>query len=158
MNRGPATLAGHRHGIDMSEPHSSRQRLTAARIEVEQQQRPLEFRLITRLLGYTRPYARLRNWLFVLVIIRSIQLPALTWVLAAVIRGPIAAADTTGVVLGAIGFALLAISTQIVMHFRQRFALELGERVVYDLRNELFAHVQRMPMSWFHGTKVGRVI
>lgn len=142
----------------MSEPHSSRQRLTAARIEVEQQQRPLEFRLITRLLGYTRPYARLRNWLFVLVIIRSIQLPALTWVLAAVIRGPIAAADTTGVVLGAIGFALLAISTQIVMHFRQRFALELGERVVYDLRNELFAHVQRMPMSWFHGTKVGRVI
>jgi ATP-binding cassette subfamily B protein len=44
------------------------------------------------------------------------------------------------------------------MHFRQRLALELGEAVVCDLRNALFAHIQRMPMSWFHRTKVGRII
>jgi ATP-binding cassette subfamily B protein len=44
------------------------------------------------------------------------------------------------------------------MHYRQRWALELGEYVVGDLRNALFAKFQQMPMSWYHGTKVGRVI
>ncbi len=124
----------------------------------EARQRPLRFSLIARILGYTRPYAGLRNWLFLAVVLRSLQLPALTWLLAAVIRGPIAGKDAGGVWLGAVAFTALALSTQVVMHFRQRLCLELGERVVFDLRNALFAHLQRMPLSWFHGTKVGRVI
>jgi ATP-binding cassette subfamily B protein len=61
-------------------------------------------------------------------------------------------------VWGAVGFAALALFTQIVMHYRQRLALELGESVVCDLRNALFAHLQTLPMKWFHRTKVGRVI
>ncbi len=44
------------------------------------------------------------------------------------------------------------------MHFRQRLALELGEAVVYDLRNEIFAHLQPLPMSFFNRTKLGRII
>ncbi|OHB76355.1 MAG: sugar ABC transporter [Planctomycetes bacterium RBG_16_64_10] len=132
--------------------------LTAGRHDEEHPERPLDFRLIARLWQFTRPYGWLRNWLVVLVIVRSLQLSALTWVLAAVIRGPIARAETLGVVWGAIGFALLAVSTQVVLHYRQRYALELGERVVFDLRNALFQHMQRMPMSWFHGTRIGRII
>jgi ATP-binding cassette subfamily B protein len=90
--------------------------------------------------------------------VRAIQLPALTWVLASVIRGPVANRDVTGVMYGAVGFALLAISTQIVMHFRQRLALDLGESVVSNLRTQLFCHMQRMPMRWFHTNRIGRVI
>ncbi len=44
------------------------------------------------------------------------------------------------------------------MHFRQRLALELGESVVSDLRTQLFEHMQRMPMRWFHTNRIGRVI
>lgn len=126
--------------------------------EEEATQRPLDFRLISRILSYTRPYPRLRFWLFVTVILRSIQLPALTWAIAAVINGPISRGDYQGIAWGAVGFFLLAVSTQVVMHYRQRLALELGEFVVTDLRNALFAHIQQMPMRWFHKTKVGRVI
>lgn len=124
----------------------------------EAHQRPLDFRLIMRLMESTRNYARLRNWLVILVIFRSFQLPGLTWVLTAVMTGPVATGDYNGVWIGAVVFLLLAISTQVVMHYRQRYALELGEAVVHDLRNALFAHVERMPMSFFHRTKVGRVI
>ena len=120
--------------------------------------RPLDFRLISRLMGFMRPYARQRNWLVVAAALRAFQLPGLTWVLAAVIHGPIDRGDTVGVVWGAIAFAALAIFTQITMHFRQRLALEIGEAVVFDLRNAIFAHLQRMPMSYFHKTKVGRII
>ncbi len=126
--------------------------------ENEPRQRPLDFRLILRLFEATRSYGRRRHLLLAAVITRAIQLPALTWVLAAVIRGPVADHDIQGVIRGSIGFALLAISTQLVMHFRQRLALELGENVVTDLRNKLFRHMQSMPMRWFHTNRVGRVI
>jgi len=120
--------------------------------------RPLDFRLIARLMGYMQRYSRQRNWLLVAVVLRAIQLPSLSWVLAAVINGPIQRGDVNGVAWGAVAFAGLAIFTQVTMHFRQRYALELGEAVVFDLRNAIFAHLQRMPMSYFHKTKVGRII
>jgi ATP-binding cassette subfamily B protein len=44
------------------------------------------------------------------------------------------------------------------LHFRQRLALDLGEHVVSDLRNQMFAHLQRMPMSFFTRTKLGRIM
>src|SRR5687768_876496 len=107
---------------------------------------------------YTQPYAAKRNWLLVLVLMRAIQLPALTWIVAAVIDGPIQRENVSGVMWGAAGFAVLALSTQLVMHFRQRLALELGESVVCDLRNAMFEHLQQMPMGWYNRTKVGRII
>lgn len=118
----------------------------------------MDFRLIARLMDATRAYGSKRFWLLVVVVIRAVQLPALTWVLAAVIRGPVANRDVEGVVQGSIGFALLAISTQLVMHYRQRLALDMGESVVSDLRTRLFCHMQRMPMRWFHTNRIGRVI
>ncbi len=124
----------------------------------EEEQHPLEMRLILRLLEYTRRYASKRNWLVLLVVLRSIQLPGLTWLTAAMITGPVQSHDVRGVTLGVLAFTALALSTQLVMHFRQRLALELGEAVVYNLRNDVFEQLQRLPMSFFHQTKLGRII
>jgi ATP-binding cassette subfamily B protein len=128
------------------------------RSDAEADKRPLDAGLIMRLYRYTQPHARKRNGLLLMVVLRSVQLPCLTWILAAVIRGPIAEGDQQGLLFGALGFLALALFTQWVMHYRQRWALELGEAVVCDLRNDVFRHLQRMPMSFFHKTKVGRII
>jgi hypothetical protein len=56
----------------------------------EEQFKPLEWGLIRRLFTYTRPFARKRNALIVLTIIRSIQIPAITWAMGRIIAGPIA--------------------------------------------------------------------
>jgi len=121
-------------------------------------QRPLDLAILRRLFGYTRKYRAKRNWLYVCVVLRSIQLPTLAWAMGAVINGPISAGNARGAVLGAMGFGLLAAVTQITLHFRQRLALELGENVVHDLRSEIFSQLLRMPMAYFHRTKVGRII
>ncbi|HTQ38642.1 MAG TPA: ABC transporter ATP-binding protein, partial [Pirellulales bacterium] len=118
--------------------------------EREVDMRPLELALIRRLFSYTWPYASKRNWLLTLVVIRSIQLPALTWILWIVIKGPVTAGNVAGVLWGMLAFTLLALTTQWVMHYRQRLALELGEAVVFDLRNHIFAHLQTMPMGFYH--------
>jgi ATP-binding cassette subfamily B protein len=126
--------------------------------EREADSRPLEFALIRRLMRYARPYAGRRNRLLALVVLRSIQLPALAWALGAVMGGPVSRLDVRGVLLGAGGYALLAAVTQLTLRYRSRTALELGEDVLYDLRNEMFAHLQSMTLSFFQKTKIGRVI
>jgi ATP-binding cassette subfamily B protein len=135
--------------------------ITAPRKEDEREpdKRPLDLGLIARLIGYMRPYAVKRNWLFLMVILRSIQLPLVAWSIGAVIDGPIAHdAPLSAILWGAFGVLVLTGSTQIVFHFRQRLALELGEAVIHDLRQQIFEHLMRMPMSFYNKTKIGRII
>jgi ATP-binding cassette subfamily B protein len=121
-------------------------------------QRPLDFRIIGRLLGYTRPYGKLRNTLALLVVLRAIQLPIVTWAIASVISGPIARRDASGTLLGVAGLLAFAGFTEFCFVYRMRFALRLGEAVVQDLRLEIYAHLLRLPMSFFERTQVGRLI
>lgn len=121
--------------------------------------RPLDLGLIRRLLGYMRPYAARRNALLVCVALRAIQLPSVAWATGVVVNGPIARHASFGEILaGALGVLALGVFTHVTFHFRYRLALELGEFVVHDLRAELFRHLQRLPMSYFNRTKVGRII
>jgi ATP-binding cassette subfamily B protein len=118
----------------------------------------LNWRVVRRVLSYTRPYAAKRNAIFVLTVIRAAQKPALAWALAAVINGAITGGDYYHTLWGAVGFLALAVTTEITFHFRQRLSLELGEAVVHDLRNDFYRQLRRMPMSYFNKTKLGRIL
>ena len=120
--------------------------------------RPLEWGLIRRLFGYTRPVRKKRNRLLVFTLIRSAQLPALVWASAAIISGPIARHEVGALPWAVLAYAALAVSTDLLFHWRQRYALEIGETVVNGLRADIFAKTQRQPMSFFHRVKLGRII
>ena len=126
--------------------------------EDEAQFKPLEWGLIRRLWTYTRPHRRKRNLLVLLTLIRAGQLPALAWAVGAIISGPVAGHDLPGLGWAVLGYLALALTTDGLFHFRQRYALELGEAVVNALRAEIFTRVQRMPLSFFQRVKVGRII
>lgn len=134
--------------------------MTKGRLSIapEPDQRPLDFGIVRRIWGYTKPYARLRNGLVGLVILRSIQLPLVAWATAAVISGPIARHDTGGVVLGVGGYLLLAAFTSWCFVYRARLALLLGEAVVHDLRRQVYEHLLELPMSFFKKVQVGKLI
>lgn len=124
----------------------------------EEQFKPLEWGLMRRLFSYTNAVAPKRNVLIVLTIVRAAQLPALVWLATRIIKGPIAEKDVPALIWAVVVYALLAIATDALFHFRQRYALEIGESVVNQLRAEIFARVQRQPMSFFHRVKLGRII
>lgn len=135
--------------------------LTAPRKEFdrEEDKRPLDLSLIRRLFTYTGPYAAKRNWLLVCVVLRAFQLPAIAWTIGAVINGLIAPhAPWPSILAGALGLLALCGFTQFIFHYRQRYALELGEAVIHDLRSAIFEHLQRMPLSFYNKTKIGRII
>jgi ATP-binding cassette subfamily B protein len=126
--------------------------------EDEELQKPLEWGLIRRLFTYTAPIKGKVTTLVLLTLIRSAQLPALGWVMSLIIKGPITGRDLAGIALGVAGFGVLAATTDGLFHFRQRYALEIGETVVNGLRADLFAKTIRQPMSFFHRVKIGRII
>ncbi len=126
--------------------------------EDEELQKPLEWGLIRRLFTYTAPIKGKVTVLVILTLIRSAQLPALGWVMSLIIKGPITGRDLAGIALGVAGYGLLALSTDLLFHFRQRYALEIGETVVNGLRTAIFAVTMKQPMSFFHRVKIGRII
>jgi len=135
-----------------------RKSVEEAREEAERERPGFSLKLFRRLFAYTRPYAAKRNWLILSVVLRSLQLPALAWIIAAVINGPVSSKNPGGIIWGAVGFLAFATFTQLTMHFRQRLALELGENVVYDLRNSVIARVLRLPMAYFNKAKLGSIL
>ena len=126
--------------------------------EREADKAPLQMTLTRRIFRYTRPYAAKRNALFTLTFIRGLQLPALAWLIGRTINGPITGQDLPGIYRYAAAYFALALVTVACFHFRQRFALELGEAVVHDMRSELFRKLMTMPMSFFNQTKFGRIV
>ena len=116
------------------------------------------FTLLRRVFEYAKPHRKLLIPLSIHVCLRAVLLPIGTWAMAAVINGPIAHRDATGVIYGAVGFAALAALTNYLFHYRYKLALLLGEAVIHDLRAAVFQHVLRMPMAYFDKTKTGRII
>ena len=121
-------------------------------------QKRLDWELIRRLYTYTRPYAGTRNLLLLLVVVRALQLPLLSWTVARVISRPIARHDVVGTLWGVLGFVTLVVLTEIVFMFRVRIALRMGESISFDLRSQIYRHLLVLPMSFFNKMPLGRMI
>jgi len=118
----------------------------------------LHWKVILRVLSYTRPYRVQRTIVTLLTVVRAVQKPVMAWAVAAIINGPITHGDFRETVWAAVGFLALAAFTGVIFCFRQRMALTLGEAVVHDLRNDVFDRLQAMPLGYFHKTKLGRIL
>ncbi|MDQ8184998.1 ABC transporter ATP-binding protein [Pelagicoccus sp. SDUM812002] len=126
--------------------------------EPEVAAKPLEWGLIRRLFGYTKAVSGKRNALIVLTFIRAIQLPLLPWMVGSIIAGPITDGDSNFLFWSVAAYLVFAFFTDFLFHFRQRYAQELGESVVSQLRSQVYDSMQRQPMSFFHRVKVGSII
>jgi len=68
----------------------------------------------------------------------------------------------TGAIAGLIRLAILfaiALLVRFVFGVSQIYLLQLtGQKVMYDMRREIFGHVLRLPLSYFDKTPVGRLV
>ncbi|MEM0914586.1 MAG: ABC transporter ATP-binding protein, partial [Planctomycetota bacterium] len=146
---------------------SPRQTRFGVNADGEAHQRPLDWNIARRLWGYTRSYKWLRNTLILVVVVRAIQLTTVPW-MAAHILGVLALLDTPGgptreelwssTVWWTAALLVLMIVTQLTHVLRQRLGLYLGEAIIHDMRNDLFAHLQRMSMAFYDRTRLGSII
>jgi ATP-binding cassette, subfamily B, multidrug efflux pump len=115
-------------------------------------------KLMRRLLVYTRPYRPLMYGAFALLCVEgAIQVvgPLLT-------RRVIDVAVPTHnlrIVIVSTAFYFLALLTEFVTSYGQTWLTSLlGQRVMRDLRMEIFEHLQRLSVSYFDRNPAGRLI
>ncbi len=120
--------------------------------------RTYDARLIRRLFTYVKPWRLLVAAALVLIVLQAgLQLvgPLLTrWV----IDSALPARDYSVVTLAAAAFAVVLVVQFAATYAETLLTALLGQRVMRDLRLELYAHLQRLPVSFFDRTPVGRLV
>src|SRR6266568_5734260 len=115
-------------------------------------------KLMRRLLVYARPYRALMYGAFALLCVEGgIQVvgPLLT---RRVIDVAVPTHDMR-VVIVCTGLFFLALVTEFITSYGQTWLTSLlGQRVMRDLRMEIFRHLQRLSVSYFDRNPVGRLI
>uniref|UniRef100_UPI003565C7CD ABC transporter ATP-binding protein n=1 Tax=Gemmatimonas sp. TaxID=1962908 RepID=UPI003565C7CD len=115
-------------------------------------------RLVRRLLAYVRPYRALVVMALACIIVQSgMQVigPLLTrWV----IDRALPSGDSGLVVQVALMYAALLVAQFGAAFGETVFTSLLGQRVMRDLRRELFERLQRLPVAYFDRNPVGRLV
>lgn len=115
-------------------------------------------RLMRRLWRHARPHGGLiALCLLLLLLVSAVQL-AQPWLLKEAIDGPIARRDPEGLLWIVALFASL-LGVEFLLRFAQIYFLEMtGQRVVHDLRSEVFAHTLTLSSRFFDRNAVGRLV
>ncbi|HKQ60494.1 MAG TPA: ABC transporter transmembrane domain-containing protein, partial [Candidatus Polarisedimenticolaceae bacterium] len=120
--------------------------------------RAYDARLMRRLAAYARPHRGLvalsLGLLFALSAVQLVQ----PWLIKLAIDQGIAARRLQGLALPA-GLFLLALVAEFLLRYAQLYVLErAGQNIVFDLRDALFSHLQRLPAAFFDRNPVGRLV
>jgi len=143
--RGPMGVPGGPRGFLTEEEKKNRPKVTK--------------KLILRILGYLKPY----KWHFLLVFIALI-ISAVLGLFPSVITGKIvdAIVDESRSIemllkLVVLAFTVLT-SSQIISVLEQYINSWISQKIIFDMRNEMYDHLQRMPHSFFTNEKQGDII
>ncbi|HQJ64918.1 MAG TPA: ABC transporter ATP-binding protein [bacterium] len=115
-------------------------------------------RLMRRLLTYLHPYRWQVVLAVVVLIFGSLAELLLPWLTRVAIDRYISTRQFRGLIgLAAVYFAVLLM--QMTFIFFQTFLTQkIGQKVMYDMRNQIFSHLQRLPLSFFDKNPVGRLV
>ncbi len=113
---------------------------------------------LRRIIGFARPY---RGWLvafLALIVVDALAGAAGPLIYRAIIDQGIAE-ERPGLVVALAGLvALLALVSAIVGLAQRWFSARIGEGLVFDLRTQVFDHVQRMPIGFFTRAQTGALV
>ena len=120
--------------------------------------REYDWRLMKRLLVYLRPY-RIRIIFALLLLGATAVLQTYTpFLVKNAIDGPIANHDLGG--LNKISLIFLGVLiAQMLVNYWEVFIMQMtGQHIMYDMRVQIFSHIQKLEMNFFHKHPVGRLM
>jgi len=114
--------------------------------------------LLKRVWSYGRPYkAGLIGMLVTIIIISSLSVvPAL--LIRRLIDHAIPEEDIRELTFLGIGMIMVPLINALVGVAQRWFSSRVGEGIIFDLRRQLFAHLQKMSLRFFTATKTGELM
>lgn len=128
---------------------------------------PNQAAVIWRLLGYFRPYGRevaIGSFAAVVMTLLNLAPPFLTKYLLDDVMGPVSAGGLTVAdgwsmaVSVLLGLGVIHLVREFCMWVRLRKMAFLGELVAHDLRQQVYAHLQTLSLSFFSKKQTGSII
>ena len=130
----------------------------AAHAEEEADSRAYDPRLLHRLLRYLRPYRGRVAAALVLLVIQSVTQLAGPWLTKVALDRAIPGRDADFLLLLAAAYALSLVVGFVCEYGQTLLTTWLGQRVMFDLRTEIFGHLQRLSLRYFDRNPVGRLM
>lgn len=115
-------------------------------------------RLMRRFLGYVRPHAPLVAVTFAFLAARIAADLAGPFLFKRAVDGPLLAGDYPGLVRYAALLGAAALATGAFEFLYSWVTNVVGQRVLFNLRTELFAHLQKLSPAFFDRNPVGRLV
>ena len=127
-------------------------------LDDEAQERPFNYVYFRRLVKYLRPYQRSLLIVLAFILVGTVATLLEPYLIAVIIDQGVANKDY-GLVLGIVGllvaFRLLAWAAQYLRMFRVN---TIGQAVLYDMRNQLFTHIQKLSLRFYDSRPVGKIM
>jgi ATP-binding cassette subfamily B protein len=113
---------------------------------------------VARILGYARPYKALIALFLITLVFASLLSVAQPLLFRRIIDQGITPGDASLVTWTAIFIAMLAIADAALGVVSRYFSTRIGEGLIFDLRNEVYDHVQSQSIAFFTRAQTGALI
>ncbi|MFM7147279.1 MAG: ABC transporter transmembrane domain-containing protein, partial [Actinomycetales bacterium] len=114
--------------------------------------------LVWRILGYARPYRGLVIVFLVTLVLASLLSVAQPLLFRRIVDAGISAQNAQVVTTTAIAVAVLAIADAGLGLISRWFSARIGEGLIYDLRTQVYTHVQEQSIAFFTRAQTGALI
>jgi ATP-binding cassette subfamily B protein len=113
---------------------------------------------VRRILGYARPYKTLITLFLVTLVVAALLSVAQPLLFRRIIDQGITPGNASLVTWTAIFIAMLAIADAALGVISRYFSTRIGEGLIFDLRNEVYDHVQSQSIAFFTRAQTGALI
>ncbi|MBX3265562.1 MAG: ABC transporter ATP-binding protein [Acidobacteria bacterium] len=117
-----------------------------------------DLRIVRRLLGYLRPYWHLAALALVLTFLTNALISTQPLFTKIAVDSYITPRNTDGIWLFALAFFSVFLFRFIFSYLQEVLLNRVGQRVMYDLRSQIYAKLQRQEVAYFDRYPVGRII
>ncbi|HKA25689.1 MAG TPA: ABC transporter ATP-binding protein, partial [Candidatus Eisenbacteria bacterium] len=117
-----------------------------------------DHRLMRRLLGFLRPHRKQATASLALVLVSAGLALAGPWLTKIAIDDFIANHDLRGLSFVGIAYILVMLIQSVVEYGQMSLMQTTGQEIMYDIRMLLFQKLQRLPLSYYDKTPVGRMM
>ena len=113
---------------------------------------------VRRILGYARPYRLDLSLFLAMTALSAVLAVAVPLLLKVIVDQGILKRQMSVVIAVASVVAVLALAGALLSMAQRWFSARVGEGLIYDLRTQVFRHVQRQPIAFFTRAQTGSLV
>ena len=118
----------------------------------------IDRKTIRRVLGFARPHRKLISVFLALTVIDAAMVVVIPLLVQRIVDDGILAGDRQMVTMLALAMAGVSVLTAILAVLGGWLSSRIGEGLIFDLRTQVFGHVQRQSLAFFTRTQTGALV